>query len=361
MNLIQEHKGKAITSSLLILVPMAAGLLLWKKLPASMVVHWGAGNVADGSGTKAFAVFAIPLLLLAIHWLCLLITARDPGMKNQNRKATGLIFWIMPMVSLGCSAFLYSAALGYEPDSGRAMLVLFAVLFILLGNYMPKVTRNTSYGIKTIWAIHDSENWAATHRFGGKLWVAGGFVLLAAMLLPEKFMVIVLVIDLAILGAAPLLYSWQFHRKQIKAGKPADMGLSKKQKTSWLVSTLILVLLLAGFGILMFVGNIRFTVGDDALAIDADFHTDLTVSYSEIESIEYRPEDLVGSKANGFNSAKLCLGTFRNDEFGLYTRYSYNRSESCIVIQGGGEVLVLADRSTEATLALYEALEAAIR
>ncbi|MBQ5760469.1 MAG: DUF1648 domain-containing protein, partial [Clostridia bacterium] len=56
-----HHKKKLILSSLLILLPILFGLLLWNDLPAVMTTHWGADGVADGFTGKAFAVFVPPL------------------------------------------------------------------------------------------------------------------------------------------------------------------------------------------------------------------------------------------------------------------------------------------------------------
>ena len=61
-----------------------------------------------------------------------------------------------------------------------------------------------------------------------------------------------------------------------------------------------------------------------------------------------------------FSSARFQLGTYRNDEFGLYTRYTYNGCDSALVITCGEKVLVLNAADEAATRALYEDLLARI-
>ena len=72
-----HHKKKLILSSLLILLPILFGLLLWNDLPAVMTTHWGADGIADGTGSKAFVVFGIPTIFLIINLLCLTCTYFD--------------------------------------------------------------------------------------------------------------------------------------------------------------------------------------------------------------------------------------------------------------------------------------------
>ena len=94
--MLRNHKWTSILSSAAILLPILVGLLLWDQLPAQMVTHWGADGTPDGTGSRAFAVWGIPLILLAVHWFCLLFTAKDPASKKISRHALGIVFWICP-------------------------------------------------------------------------------------------------------------------------------------------------------------------------------------------------------------------------------------------------------------------------
>ena len=54
------------------------------------------------------------------------------------------------------------------------------------------------------------------------------------------------------------------------------------------------------------------------------------------------------------------MGSFRNDDFGSYTRYAYTGCDSCIVLQVKGKTVVLSALDEEATKALYEELSGRI-
>ena len=213
--LLNEHKWKAIISSLIILIPMVIGFLLWSKLPNSMTIHWGADGNADSMGPKLFVVVGLPLILLALHWVGLLITCADPGNKNQTRTGIGLIFWIVPICSLLIHGALFSSALGHEFS---LMLVPagMGIVLVVLGNYLPKVKRNYTLGIKVPWAVRDKENWNATHRFGGKVWMIGGLVLLLSLFLPEKAVFPVILAVTLVLVVIPILYSYLYYKMHLK-------------------------------------------------------------------------------------------------------------------------------------------------
>lgn len=210
---MKEHKGKLILSSLLVLLPLAVGLLLWNRLPAQVPMHWNAAGEVDGWGSRLLAVCGMPLFLLVIHWVCLLFTFLDPKNKGQSRKALGLVFWICPAVSLISGTATLSEALGAPLRINTLMLLFIGILLIAVGNYLPKCKQNYTIGIKVMWALEDEENWAATHRFASRLWVGCGVVTLLLAFWSEIGMWVTLgLVLLTTLGS--VLYSYLFYKKK---------------------------------------------------------------------------------------------------------------------------------------------------
>ena len=210
---MKEHKGKLILSSLLVLLPLAVGLLLWNRLPAQVPMHWNAAGEVDGWGSRLLAVCGMPLFLLVIHSVCLLFTFLDPKNKGQSRKALGLVFWICPAVSLISGTATLSEALGAPLRINTLMLLFIGILLIAVGNYLPKCKQNYTIGIKVMWALEDEENWAATHRFASRLWVGCGVVTLLLAFWPEIGMWVTLgLVLLTTLGS--VLYSYLFYKKK---------------------------------------------------------------------------------------------------------------------------------------------------
>ena len=49
--MIKQYKKELIVSTLLALLPIAAGLLLWNRLPGQLATHWGIHGADRWSGS----------------------------------------------------------------------------------------------------------------------------------------------------------------------------------------------------------------------------------------------------------------------------------------------------------------------
>ena len=360
--MVKRYKKTLLLSSAVILLPTLAGLILWNRLPAQMPTHWGLDGSVDGWSGKAFAVIGLPLILLAVHWLCVWGTSLDSGNRDQNRKVTGLVLWICPVLSFFTNGIMYAAALNLDVNFVTVTLLLMGAMFVVIGNYLPKCKQNHTIGIRIPWTLNDEENWNATHRVGGRIWVAGGILLLAGCALPEKFAVTLMIVLLPVLTVAPILYSWLYHKKQAREGHvPTASGekkpLSRKAKVG---STVGLAAVLVLVAVLMFTGDIEVRCDEDSFTVEADYYQDLTVEYAAVDHIEYRETNQAGVRTFGFGSARLMMGQFKSDEFGAHTRYSYTRCDACVVVTSGENTLVLSGKDADSTRAIYEELSGRI-
>ena len=154
-----------------------------------------------------------------IHLFSVCVMLNDPKRKNIHKKPLTLIFWIMPIVSIVTSGFTYAAALGSDMDINLIISILVGVLFIILGNYMPKLQQNYTVGIKLPWTLNSTENWNRTHRLGGKLFIAGGVLIAVSGFLSPLFgetagLIILITITLVCV-VIPMGYSFWLFRKGI--------------------------------------------------------------------------------------------------------------------------------------------------
>lgn len=143
-----------------------------------MATHFGKGGVANGWSSKGFAVFGIPLFCLAMHILCAFATILDPKQKGIHNKMYKLILLIVPVVSLICGAAIYGYVLSPDTNMGIFVELFVYLLFIVVGNYLPKCRQNYTVGIKLPWTLADEENWNRTHRLAGWLWMLCGLFLM---------------------------------------------------------------------------------------------------------------------------------------------------------------------------------------
>lgn len=208
--MIKKNLPKLIITSIVTLIPIIIGLIIWDMLPRQIPVHWNTQGEVDNFGSKSTAVFVIPAFLTVLHWLCVIVTTLDPKNKNIKGKPLTLVFWICPMISLVCSSLMYAIALGYKINIEIIAPLLMGVLFVIIGNYLPKCQQNYTLGIKLPWTLNDEENWNKTHRFTGVLWVICGVAIIATSLLGSFVIFFSIVILMVII---PVIYSYSLHKK----------------------------------------------------------------------------------------------------------------------------------------------------
>ena len=358
--MIRKHKKTLILTSLLTLLPMFVGLLLRDRLPEMLPTHWGLDGQPDGWSSSTTAIFVMPLIMLAVHWLCTFFTAKDKGNQDRNEKVQVLVFWIIPILSNLCCGLMYALALGVDLSITNIMFAFMGLLFALIGNYMPKCKMNSTIGIKVYWTYTSEENWNATHRLAGKIWFIGGLMMLFIALIPAKYVIGVFLAVTVVMVIVPILYSWLYYRRQLARGDELTKPFTNTKATKTGLVSVVLILILVAF--LMLSGNINIVLGEESFTIEASFHEDLTVAYDAIDTAEYREGNVEGYRVIGFSSAKLLLGTFENEEFGRYTRYTYTHPENCIVLtDNNGKVLVFCGKDAQDTEDIYNYLTAKIQ
>lgn len=365
--MIKNNKGKLIISSAIILLPMLIGLFGAKFLPDQIAIHWGISGEADGFAGPMSFFLIIPLVLLALHWLCLMFTFSVDKNFEQNKKIREIIFWIIPFIAISSCLFVLYAALGYGANALSLVMLILALTFICIGNYMPKSTRNRTFGIKMKWTLSSDENWRATHRFGGKVYVIMGILCLLCIPLPVAAFPYVSLGVILVCVILPVVYSYIFYKKQLAGGAITEEECKKEYqkifggtKTAVIISIIITTVITLAVIVLMFTGDINISPTEDSLCIEASFWSDVNISYDDIDSIEYRQSGVDGTRVSGFGSVRLLLGLFTNDEFGNYTRYTYAKHLPSVVLKTNDSTVVIGLQSEEATREIYETLTAKI-
>ena len=354
--MILKNKKLLIITSLLTLLPIPVGLLLWNRFPETMAIHFGITGQADGYASPAYTVFVLPVIMLAVQWLCILATSLDKSNKNRNQKLQSIVLWTIPLIGNLSICGIYALALDWEFSPVAWTLIPMGLMFAVIGNYMPKTRMNYTMGVKVRWAYTSEANWNATHRFAGKVWMIGGIGMALCGLLPSLWAVTIMLASILVLVLLPVIYSWRYYRKELAEGKELNLpckGMSKKSRKITVIATILLTVLLC---VILFCGDIHFVYYDDILFVDTNMYTDYTLRYEKIDAVEFREGNVPGLRVGGFGSFRLLMGFFENEEFGTYTRYTYYRPEACVVITSGDKKIVLSGKTYEETNVLYQNL-----
>lgn len=325
-----------VLTSLVILLPTLVGALCWRE----------------------FVWF--PLGLLVTHWLVLFFILRDHANAAQSPRVLRLIFWLLPMTALigGAVLALLRSGMNMYALIATIFYLAFGLLFLVLGNILPKVRQNNTIGIKIKWTLENEENWNATHRFSGKLLVIGGILCMACALVAESDVaLIVFLADILILAFLPMIYSYRYYRRQLASGSIAPSPVSRKGAA---VVVLFIIALCAFTGWTLFSGSMSVNVDDNALTIETKQWKDLTIPYSEIDSLTYYDQDPSANsgdvRTNGFGNLRFSMGKFENDLYGSYTRYTHASCDAVIVLEANDGTIVLNGADESATRAIYEQL-----
>lgn len=206
--MIKKNLKTLIISSIVILLPILAGVILWDKLPQEMPIHWNLEGEVDGVCSKSFAVLLMPLIMLAFHLVCFFITSADPKKQNHSPKMMTLVLWIVPAINTVITATTYATVMGKGTSVNVIICVFMGLLFVIIGNYLPKCKQNYTMGIKLPWTLNSEENWNKTHRMAGRLWVIGGVVITFTGFFGFLWLTFPVAITMALL---PVAYSYVLH------------------------------------------------------------------------------------------------------------------------------------------------------
>ena len=332
--ILTEHKGELVLSSLVTLLPALAG---WQ-------MAWEAAAFLVG------------------HWLVLLVVFSDRRNRDrQSKKAIRLILWVMPFLSLLVGGVTVLLRRGIQSaGAGSAVMAMgFGLLFIVVGNYMPKIRQNSFMGIRVKWTLENEANWNASHRFGGKVWVAGGFACLAGAMLPVKAMGVVFPVVLVTVALAPIVYSYYYSKTQPAAEKTVSAPLPLWQKRA----ARLIVAAVAVIAVWVFLaGSAKIVYEDASFTVEASGWQDLTLSYSDIAAVDYLPAEEVpegGIRTYGLGNLRVSFGHFSNEAYGDYIRYTYDSCRDCVrLTTAGGRTVLLNGPDQAATRAVFDQLRA---
>lgn len=203
-------------TSLICLLPVILSVCFFSQLPEQIAVHWNSAGQPDNYLPKAVVAFALPVFFMAVNLLSKLRLYQDPKRANVSGAMHLLSVWTAPVLSLVFVPLTLFSALGVPISFIQFTPVLVGIILIICGNYLPKSRRNYSVGIKLPWTLHSADNWNRTHRMAGKLWMAGGFFMIAEAFFfynAHLFSTVLMGSVIALLAVIPMLYSFFIYRK----------------------------------------------------------------------------------------------------------------------------------------------------
>jgi uncharacterized membrane protein len=213
-----------VTQALVSLLPLLFLALIWNQLPESVPMHYNMHNQPDRMGSKAEMVFAISFLALVGFGVGLLlrnIHKIDPKHKYHDNAPLMLkIAWTTVIFIAVLGVFIVYQTLMFTKNqdtvfSGKGALVLVALIFVVLGNFLNNVKPNYFVGFRTPWNLENEENWRKTHHLAAKLMFFGGLLMVALILvLPEPITAYVFFAGIVPIVLIPFVYSYLLFKRE---------------------------------------------------------------------------------------------------------------------------------------------------
>lgn len=169
-------------------ISLAAHLAFYPSLPQQIPLHWGTDGNIDGWGEKwqSLMLDVMPLALLGLMSIVPNIDPRRESYEKFGDIWRGFVA-VITLFLIATSWLTELSSFGVVRDgSGVVNTIIFSalgILFIVLGNYMPRVRQNYTFGVKTPWALADEHVWNRSQRMGGIVFIVMGIVMLTVGLL----------------------------------------------------------------------------------------------------------------------------------------------------------------------------------
>jgi len=166
---------------------IAFALAVYGRLPEQIPTHFSLSGEPDGWTPRIPGAFLMPLLAAGVYLLLIVLRRIDPRGANYSRfEETWWVFLnVIALLMTALHVLSLGFAIGWPIDMARAVTVTVGLLFVGLGNYMPRLRSNWWMGIRTPWTLESEEVWRETHRVGGWAFVAAGLLVVLAGLLLE--------------------------------------------------------------------------------------------------------------------------------------------------------------------------------
>lgn len=183
-------------TSLFCLLPVLLGIAIWDKLPDVIATHFDINNNPDSFSSKGFTVFGVPVLMVVLQGFCCFVNDFNAKKHGERVKFERVTKWIIPVLTIVLQVATFGIALGKNIDIRAVAAIIVGVMFLVIGNYLPKFDYVKNYDL-------DTEKARKINRFIGFETVIMGILFLVSILLPPiaTFVCVLLLIPYAIIAA----------------------------------------------------------------------------------------------------------------------------------------------------------------
>lgn len=183
-------------------------------LPDQLPIHFDSQGQVDNYAGK-WSIFIAAFVILILIFMAEILRNLDPKSKNYQQFENYYydIHFAVSLLMLFIELYIIAFVSGIEVSINRLIYPAVALLFIFLGNLLPKVKHNYFIGIRTSWTIESEKVWYLTHRFAAKVFVVGGIAILLLHFFFSQYMTIIFLIIITIMVILSIFSSLYYFKK----------------------------------------------------------------------------------------------------------------------------------------------------
>ncbi len=196
---------------------LAASAAVYGRLPERVPTHWNAAGEIDDYRSRLVGVLVGPAVMALVALLLPVIPRIDPkGASYEKFRPTyHLVMNVVLTFLLVLHGVMLAAMLGARLPVARIGAFALGALVAVIGNVLPRMRPNWTFGIRTPWTLSSDRVWQRTHRVGGVLLLGAGVVMMgAALALPSAIAARVTGIAVGVAALGAVLFSYVAWRQE---------------------------------------------------------------------------------------------------------------------------------------------------
>lgn len=217
------------------ILALALTIVVLQFMPDLVPVHYNSLGEIDRWGSKyENLLFPVCIIAMSLVWHLLIGlyekktstagTEKECAESAKNAMVLKIVGISMASLFTAMQAFiLYGqyvdasmAATHANVDIPKITCILLGVLFVILGNFMPKTKKNYAVGLRTSWSMYNDVTWMKSNRFGAvAMMIAGLLTIVTAIFTESMLAIIMLLVYLFAATTIVVIYSYKIYKEEL--------------------------------------------------------------------------------------------------------------------------------------------------
>lgn len=216
-------------------IPLIITMAVLKYMPDSVPMHYNISGEIDRWGSKyENLIFPAIILFFTLFWHLLIFLFEKKAVKanvEKERAEAKLNAMVLKVTAISMAVMfgilqcfiLYAAYIESKAnathaaiDIGNISCILAGIMFIVLGNFMPKTKKNGIIGLRVAWSMYNDVTWMKSNRFGAVILIVTGILTIVTTFFTDSnITVAIMLVYLFASTAIMLIYAHSVYAEEV--------------------------------------------------------------------------------------------------------------------------------------------------